>query len=174
MPGPDEPRESFGKVKVGQAAGAARPSFDDHGWREVDLPHDWVVEGAFDPEGEYSHGFLPTGVGWYRRRFRLPGADQGNQLWVKFDGVFRNSTVWLNGFWLGHHRSGYTSFRYDISDVANYGAENVLSVRVDATEEEGWWYEGAGIYRHVWLVRADRLHVAPDGIFITCSLESQP
>src|SRR6185369_7874037 len=125
--------------------------FDDKAWRLLHLPHDFVVEGAFDEKADGSHGFLPKGLGWYRKTFDLPASDKGRSLWIDFDGVYRNSSVWLNGKLLGKHASGYTSFRYDISNVAHYGAKNFLAVRVDARNNEGWWYEGGGIYRHVWL-----------------------
>ena len=153
-------------VKIGQAPGAAGRDYEDSAWREVDLPHDFVVEGHFAPEHNTDHGALPVGVAWYRKRFLLPEGDRGRRLWLQFDGVFRNSQVWLNGFYLGRHASGYTGFRYDISDVADYSGENVLAVRVDASEFEGWWYEGGGIYRHVWLLATDPLHVEHDGLFV--------
>ena len=93
--------------------------------------------------------------------------DRGKSLWIDFDGVFRNCRVWLNGKPLGRHRSGYTSFRFDITEEANYGGENILAVRVDARGHEGWWYEGGGIYRHVWLNKADPLHLEPWGTFVS-------
>lgn len=141
-----------------------------HDWVEVDLPHDFVVGGNFLHEDRLcSHGYLPAGVGWYRREFSLPGTDRGRKILLEFDGVYRNSTVWVNGHRLGTHLSGYTSFAYDLTDVARYGDEggNVILVRADASEFEGWWYEGGGIYRHVWLVKTDRLHVAQWGVQIT-------
>ncbi len=149
---------------------AARVGFDDRKWRTVHLPHDFVVEGTFTPQADGSHGFLPKDIGWYRKTFTLPASDRGRQLWIDFDGIYRNSTVWLNGHWLGTHPSGYTSFRYDITEVANYGGANVLAVRADARASEGWWYEGGGIYRHVWLNKADPLHVAPWGTFVASTV----
>ncbi len=153
-----------------------QPKFDDRRWRQLDLPHDWAVELPFDENADVKHGFKPVGkksngnnIGWYRRHFDLPAADKGKILWLEFDGVFRNSLVWLNGHCLGRHLSGYTGFRYDISQFANFGGENQLIVRVDASQGEGWFYEGAGIYRHVWLVKAGPVHVAPDGIFVWSS-----
>src|SRR2546425_4756326 len=91
-----------------------------------------------------------TSIGWYRRVFDVPASDAGRRIWIEFDGVFRDSIAVLNGIYLGRHGSGYTPFRYDVSDLVNYGGKNVLVVRVGATAGEGWWYEGAGIYRHVW------------------------
>lgn len=163
--------ETYHAAKAGYAPGAASPDYDDRDWRELDLPHDWVVEGRFAPDANCSHGFLPVGVGWYRKTFDLPATSEGRCLSLEFDGVFRNSTVWLNGHCLGTHPSGYTSFAYDISAVAHYGGPNVLAVKVDASEFEGWWYEGGGIYRHVWLVETAPLHVARYGVFVTANLD---
>jgi len=158
--------------KSGAFHGAAHPGFNDAGWRAVDLPHDWVVEGTFTREAGPSHGYLPTGVGWYRKVFMVPAADVGKRLFLEFEGIFRNATVYLNGHRLGHEPSGYISYRYDISDQAIYGDENVLAVHVDAREGEGWWYEGAGIYRHVWLTKTAPLHFVPDGVFVMARLAS--
>jgi beta-galactosidase len=154
------------EAKTGFARGPASPEFNDNAWRIVSLPHDWAVEGAFDQANNMDHGYLPAGVGWYRKTFNISDADAYKRIYIEFDGVFRNSTAWLNGHRLGTHVSGYTSFRYDVSDVLNYGGDNVLAVRVDATDFEGWWYEGAGIYRHVWLLTVNPLHVAPWGVFV--------
>jgi beta-galactosidase len=153
-----------------EATGPALAGFDDQAWRTVHLPHDFIVEGKFSPDADRNHGFLPTTTGWYRKVFKLPAADQGRALWLDFDGIYRDSLVWLNGHFLGRHLSGYTSFRYDISQAANFGAQNVLAVHVDPRHFEGWWYEGGGIYRHVWLNVADPLHVAPWGAFVTSDL----
>jgi len=164
-------------VKAGEDRGAASPAFDDSHWRTVNLPHDWAIELPLDPKGNKElceHGFRAVGpdhpensVGWYRRAFKIPQSDLGRRISIEFDGVFRDSVVWINGHRLGRHESGYTSFRYDLTDYLNYGARNVIAVRVDASMYEGWWYEGAGIYRHVWLLKTDPIHVAPNGTFIT-------
>ena len=153
-----------------RAAGPALPSFGDRAWRTVHLPHDFVVEGTFDEHADRNHGYLPASNGWYRKTFELPSADKDRCLWIDFEGIYRDSIVWLNGHYLGRHHSGYTSFRYDISQAANFGDENVLAVYVDARRFEGWWYEGGGIYRHVWLNVADPVHVAPGGTFVATSL----
>lgn len=145
----------------------AQGGFDDKSWRLLHLPHDFVVEGAFDPQGDGSHGFLPKNVGWYRKTFEVPASAEGKTLWIDFDGVYRDSRVWLNGRLLGRHASGYTGFRYDITDAVRYGGPNTLAVYADALSPEGWWYEGGGIYRHVWLSIADPLHVAPWGTYVT-------
>ena len=161
-------------AKAGYGDGPAAARFDDRAWRQLNLPHDWAVEAPFDAKGSYSHGFKAIGrnfpersVGWYRKTFTIPASDLGRRISVEFDGVFRDSVVWVNGFYLGRQPSGYTGFRYDLTDYLNYGGENVISVRVDATMEEGWFYEGAGIYRHVWLAKTAPLHVAPWGTFVT-------
>ena len=166
-------------AKAGYGDGAAAENFDDRGWRKLDLPHDWCVELPFDSLTEYSHGFKAIGrdhpensIGWYRRTFFIPSSDLGKRISIEFDGVFRNSIVWVNGFYLGTENSGYTSFNYDITDYLNYGAENSVAVRVNATMEEGWFYEGAGIYRHVWLNKTDPLHVSRYGTFVTTKLEN--
>lgn len=149
-------------------------SFNPSDWKEVNLPHDWAVEEAFvndstlgsQPAGS---GYLPVGLGVYRKEFEIPESDKGKKIAIEFDGIFRNSTVWVNGHLLGTHQSGYTPSNYDLSDVLRYGNEgkNVILVKVDATQPEGWWYEGAGIYRHVWLVKTDRLYVTRFGTYVT-------
>ncbi len=160
--------------------GPYSPKFDKSEWpaewKQVDLPHDWVVDLPFAGEASLSHGFKTVGyqypgtsVGWYRKTFTLPAEDEGKHIWVRFDGIFRDARIWLNGFYLGHEPSGYATQIYDISEYINYGGENLLTVRADASTEEGWFYEGAGIYRHVWLEKADPVHVAPFGTFVhTC------
>ncbi len=149
--------------------GPAAPGYDDAAWRGVHLPHDFVVESPFDPKAELTHGFHPKETGWYRRKFTLPKDAQGQVLWLEFDGVYRNSMVWFNGHPLGQHASGYTSFYYDISSTANYGGENVVSVWVDPRQNEGWWYEGGGIYRHVWLTTLAPEHLAHWGTYVTAT-----
>ena len=160
-------------MKAGISTGPADPTFCDAAWRAVNLPHDWVVELPFDPQSDRSHGYKPVGpkfpennIGWYRRTFELSKEDSGKRLWLDFDGIYRDCIVFVNGYRIGRHESGYSSFRYDITDVANCGGENVVAVRVDASKFEGWFYEGAGIYRHVWLEKTSPLAIAPDGIFV--------
>ena len=153
--------------------GPYSPKFDASGWASVDLPHDWAVDLPFAAEASHSHGYKTAGfkypetsIGWYRKTFTIPEEDSGKHIWLQFDGIFRNSQVWVNGFYLGHEASGYATQTYDISEYLNYGGENVVCVRADATLEEGWFYEGAGIYRHVWLNKASKVHVAPFGTFV--------
>lgn len=161
------------ETNLGSNVSFVKPRFDDSRWASVDLPHDWAVELPFETNANVQHGFKPVGtnfpsnsIGWYRREFALPAADQGRRLWITFDGVYRDSVVWLNGHCLGRNPSGYTGSRFDISKVANYGSNNVLVVRADASRFEGWFYEGAGIYRHVWLEKASPLYVEPNGLFV--------
>ncbi|MGO8930433.1 MAG: beta-galactosidase GalA [Limisphaerales bacterium] len=165
-------------AKAGTAAGAAKADFDDHGWRTLNLPHDWAVEVPFSDRGSGSHGYKAIGknfpessVGWYRKSFSIPASDVGRHITIEFDGVFRDSQVWVNGFYLGREPSGYTGFSYDLTDYLNYGGNNVIAVRVDASLEEGWFYEGAGIYRHVWLTKTAPLHVARWGTFVTTEVK---
>ncbi|HEY3267194.1 MAG TPA: beta-galactosidase GalA [Armatimonadota bacterium] len=136
------------------------------GWKPVRLPHDFVVEQPFDRRADPSHGFRPTGIGWYSKTFTIPAADRGRRLSLEFDGVYRDSTVWLNGVELGRHASGYTGFAYDATAACRFGASNTLVVRADARRTEGWWYEGGGIYRHVWLVKTSPVHVDHWGTFV--------
>jgi len=161
-------------AKTGYGEGVTTPKFDHRSWRRLDLPHDWAVEQPFSEKGSLSHGFKAIGrnfpeasVGWYRKIITIPEADLGKRITIAFDGVYRNSQVWVNGNYLGTEPSGYLGLEYDISAYINYGAENTIVVRADATMEEGWFYEGAGIYRHVWLNKTDNLHVATNGTFVT-------
>jgi beta-galactosidase len=163
--------------KSGAAPGTAiDPRFNDASWRSLDLPHDWAVELPFVDSGNFdvmAHGYKPVGgfypgtsIGWYRKHFSVPLRDSGQRFQLQFDGVFRNADFWINGFYLGKNQSGYVGIAYDITDYLNYDRENVLVVRVDASQYEGWFYEGAGIYRHVWLNQYNNLHIAADGVFV--------
>ena len=161
-------------AKAGNGDGPADPKFDACEWRELDLPHDWAVEAPFDARGGHSHGYKAIGrnfpersVGWYRKTFDILASDLGRRVALEFDDVHHDSLMWVNGFSLDRQHSGSTSFRYDITDYLNYGGSNTVAVRVDVTMEEGWYYEGAGIYRHVWLTKTAPLHVAHWGTFVT-------
>lgn len=155
-------------------ATAIDPRFNDSTWRSIDVPHDWAVELPFVEHPSFdvqSHGYKPVGgyfpetsIGWYRRKFSAAPADSGQRFQLQFDGIFRNASVWVNGFFTGANMSGYLGVSYDITDYINFHGPNVIVVRVDATQYEGWFYEGAGIYRHVWLNRYDNIHI-PDGGF---------
>ena len=151
----------------------ARPSYNDQAWRIVHLPHDYLLEGKFTPTANPDHGSLPQIPAWYRKTFRISAALKGKDISVAFDGVYRNSIIWINGHKLGRHTSGYMGFRHELAPYLHYGGSNELSVFVDPRQSEGWWYEGAGIYRHVWLDITDPIHVAPDGAFVTSALKGQ-
>ncbi|WP_092112428.1 beta-galactosidase GalA [Prevotella sp. KH2C16] len=157
---------------VGQNQGPASEKFDDSSWTSVNLPHDWVVDLPYSGEASHSHGYKQVGwkypgnsVGWYRKRLFIPAEAKGRHLAVRFDGIFRNSQVFCNGFYLGHEVSGYASREYTLTEYLNYGGENIITVRCDASTEEGWFYEGAGIYRHAWLIETAPLHFKSDRIF---------
>jgi len=150
----------------------AKPGYGDQSWRTVHLPHDYVVEGTFDKDADTGHGSLPVTTAWYRKSLMIPASYRGRSLWIDFDGVYRNSTVYMNGRKLGNHPGGYDGFRYDITHAVKYGATNILAVRVDPRKPEGWWYEGGGIYRHVWLNAANPVHVTPWGTCVTSTVNN--
>jgi beta-galactosidase len=154
---------------LGDPKGAEQSGFDDRSWRRVDLPHDWSIEGtpSKDAPAGGRGGYFPTGVGWYRKAFRLPAGAGGREAWLEFDGVYMNSDVWINGFHLGKRPYGYISFSYDITDHLVPGI-NVVAVRVDnSLQPNSRWYSGSGIYRHVWLEIVDPLHVGHWGTYVT-------
>ncbi len=151
----------------------AKAGFDDSAWRTLNLPHDWAVELPFvhDDSGGgdnalKSHGYKPLGrrfpetsVGWYRREFDIPASDLGRRIWVEFDGAARDVLVFVNGCFIGRNDNSYAPFRFDLTDFLAYGAKNYIVLRVDASFGDGWFYEGAGIYRHVWLTKTDAVHL---------------
>ena len=143
--------------------------FDDASWRELALPHDFVVEGNFSADADMAHGYLPFGRGWYRKTFELPASAAGASVSVEFEGVMCASTVWLNGVVVAAHASGYTPFSADLANVSGaavFGGTNVLAVLADATKPDGWWYDGGGIYRSVRLVVAPaHARVARYGVY---------
>ena len=177
----DDPAKDFGLgsarsgnfQKTGHFLPAGALAFDDGDWRALDLPHDWAIELPFTNDPALaSKGFYPLGrnypatsVGWYRRVFELPASDAGRRITIEFDGAYRETMVVFNGFYIGQHSGGYDPFTFDVTDFATPGGRNVLLVRVDATESDGWFYEGAGIYRHVWLVKTHPVHVKQWGTF---------
>ncbi len=164
--------------KTGTFLAASRSAFDDSDWKPVSLPHDWAVALPFQNDPALSSkGFHPLGraypetsVGWYRLAFELPASDAGRRISIEFDGAYRETTVVLNGFYIGRHSGGYDPFSFDVTDFASPGGPNVLLVRVDATLSDGWFYEGAGIYRHVWLVKASAVHVKKWGTFVRAAV----
>jgi beta-galactosidase len=147
--------------------GFATAKFDDSKWRELNLPHDWAIELPFvDDRGLEGHGFKPLGrkypetsVGWYRRSFELTKEESGRRISIEFDGAFRDALVFLNGYYIGRNDNGYAPFAFDVSDYVVYGAKNYVVVRMDASFGDGWFYEGAGMYRHVWLTKTDAVHL---------------
>lgn len=156
------------------------PEFDDSAWQSINLPHDWAVELPFSKYADQSHGYKPVGqyfpensIGWYRKTFTMPEYEDSDRVILTFDGVFRNSQVWVNNYYIGNNFSGYTSFSYDISDFVHQGDSNVVVVRVDASQIEGWFYEGAGIYRHVWLNIKDAVSIAENGVFVSSTLDQE-
>jgi beta-galactosidase len=165
----------------------AAEGFTDHDFANVKatsvrLPHDWAVDlppvqtadghEAFKPLG---YDFPDTSIGWYWRSLTVPAANQGRRIRVRFDGIFRDAKIWVNGHYLGDHEPAYTSFDDDITELLNFGGKNVIVVRVDASQREGWWYEGAGIYRNAWLEVTDPVAVAPNGVFVrTAFADSRP
>lgn len=158
--------ETYLNAKAGKAWGAAAPEYDVTEWRELDLPHDWAVEGPFDANENLTQGYRPRGIGWYRRQFKVDEADRGRHLELQFDGVATHCTVWFNGTIVARNWCGYTSFYVDITPMVQFGDNlNTIAVRVDANAMEGWWYEGAGIYRHTWLVKRDPVHIITDGVY---------
>ncbi len=176
------------KTLAKQGQGVAAPAaadFDDSTWRAVNLPHDWAIDLPFvkneyfippknpeDGDDAAGHGYKALGrnfpensIGWYRKVFRLDKADEARRLVLEFDGIFRDATIIFNGYVMKRHESGYTPTSVDISNFIDADGPNVLLIRVDATLGEGWFYEGAGIYRHVWLVKSDRLHIPQWGVW---------
>ena len=157
---------TYSSAKAGNASGAAAPVYDDTGWRQLNLPHDWAVEQPFDKAANVSQGYRARGIAWYRKSFHLDPADKGKALELQFDAIATHCTVWLNGTVVHRNWCGYTSFSIDLTPFAKFGAElNTVAIRVDADAQEGWWYEGAGIYRHTWLIKRAPVHLITDGVF---------
>jgi beta-galactosidase len=157
---------TYQSAKAGAALGAAAQAFDDTGWSEVDLPHDWASHSPISKYANIAQGYRERGFGWYRRHFQVDPADRGKHFELQFDGVSTHCTVWVNGTVVHRNWCGYTSFSADITPLLKYGDEfNSVAVRVDAEAQEGWWYEGAGIYRHTWLVKRSPVHIVTDGVF---------
>jgi beta-galactosidase len=168
------------RFHLGDVADAVAAGYDDRDWRTVDVPHDYAVEGEFTQKNPFVypgmntswyalHGFLPIQPAVYRKTLDIPANAKGKRLWLEFDGVFSNSRYWLNGREIGSQYSGYTRSRFDVTEAADFGGQNTLAVKVDP-RYDGWWYEGAGIYRHVRLVMVDPVHIAPDGVFVMAAV----
>ncbi len=153
-------------VKAGNAQGAAAMAYDDSDWPTVRLPHDWAAAQQFLESANISQGYRARGIGWYRRTLTLAPEDRGKRIELHFDGIATHATIWVNGSVLAHSWSGYSSVVIDMTPFARFGdEENVIAVRVDADAMEGWWYEGAGLYRHAWLVRRAAVAIATDGVY---------
>ena len=156
------------KFHKGEAEGAERPSFDDSGWRELALPHDWAIEGPFSREYNARAGGLPFhGTGWYRKSFTLPAASKGKHVEITFDGAMYNAHVWINGTFLGNRPFGYIGFHFDLTPYLKAEGENIIAVRLQPEDLSSRWYPGAGIYRNVWLSVNDPVHFKTWGTFVT-------
>ena len=156
---------SYSNAKAGQAQGAAATNFDDSDWPNVDLPHDWAVAMPFDSDANPSQGYRRRGYAWYRRTLRLEPEDRGKYLELQLGAIATHATIWFNGSVIAHNWSGYNSIYLDLTPTARFGDHlNSIVVRVDAEKMEGWWYEGAGIYRHVWLAKRPPVYIETDGI----------
>lgn len=183
---PKKSTEGWGGAKArAYDFGAASEKFDDSKWRNIDLPHDFVAENEYCfknskddtmqsiPEMEsigsrlFAGGCLEGGIAWYRKKFKIDKEYADKRIYIYFDGVYRDSTVYLNQYYIGNHTSGYTGFYYDITDFVNFEKDNLIAVRVDSSEREGWWYEGGGIYRSVHIEIVDNIHIEPYGLFVS-------
>jgi beta-galactosidase len=152
------------------------PKFVDTSWTKINVPHDWVVALPFVKSSTHemdSHGYKPVGslypetsIGWYRKHFSVDKSKKDKRFELQFDGIYRNAAIWINGFYVGTNFSGYVGTNYDVTDYMNFEGENVIVIRVDATQAEGWFYEGAGIYRHVWLNITNPVYIPEDGLFV--------
>ena len=170
-------RVDFGKdwkFKLDDSRSFVEPATEDKDWRTIDIPHDWSIEGNFsmDHPATAGGGALPGGIGWYRKLFTIREADKDKKIFIQFDGVYRNSEVWINGHSLGIRPNGYISFQYDLTPYLNDGnKKNLIAVRVDnSNQPNSRWYSGSGIYRNVWLTVVDKIHIDNWGTFITTPL----
>lgn len=143
-------------------------TFDDADWRKLDLPHDWGIEGPFRQDLDGFTGKLPwRGIGWYRKHFHVPASDRGKMVYLDFDGAMANAEVWLNGQKIGERPYGYISFRVDLTPALRFGQENILAVRLNTERWGSRWYPGAGLYRHVRMVKTHPVHIGQWGVFVT-------
>jgi len=163
------------KFFLGDISEAKSMEFNDASWRKLDLPHDWSIEGKVNSKNptKGAGGYFPTGIGWYRKTFQAPDARKIEKIAIYFEGVYMNSEVFINGKSLGVHPNGYTSFSYDLTPYLNFGKENVIAVRVDNSQQvNSRWYSGSGIYRHVWMLVTNPVHVAQWSTVITTPVVS--
>ena len=155
----------------GDVPGAEKADFNDGDWRKLDIPHDWSIEGPFNQEWASGTGFLPGGIGWYRKTFTIPKNNEGKKVYIYFDGVYNNSEMWINGNYLGKRPNGYISFQYDLTPYLRFGDKNVIAVKVDhSLYADSRWYTGSGIYRDVKLVIISPVHIKQWGVFVTTPL----
>ncbi len=165
--------ENFGKdwkFNLGDVSDGQEPNLNDSQWRSLDLPHDWSIEGKISEDNPATPGggALPGGIGWYRKSFTLPISEKNKFVFIDFDGVYRNSEVWINGHYLGKRPYGYSSFRYNLTSFLKYGKNNVLAVKVDNSQQpNSRWYSGSGIYRNVWLVTTENIYIDHWGTYLT-------
>eukprot|EP01062_Namystynia_karyoxenos_P078830 TRINITY_DN817_c2_g1_i2.p1 TRINITY_DN817_c2_g1~~TRINITY_DN817_c2_g1_i2.p1 ORF type:complete len:932 (+),score=288.83 TRINITY_DN817_c2_g1_i2:121-2796(+) len=149
--------------------------YDDSKWRTLSLPHDFIVEGGFDPKADKSHGYRPYNLGWYRKHLTIPADWKGKQVWLEFDGAQTESQVYFNGLQVADHLSGYTSILINMEDAkanVSWGGTNVVAVKVDARHPDSWWYDGGGIYRHVWLAARGGVHIEPRGVYVPAKVDT--
>lgn len=164
---------------IGEKIAFVQPAFNDNNWQSINLPHDWAVELPVNPKANVAKGLKDidsikgTSIGWYRKTFSIPLADKQKMITVEFEGVYRNALFWINGYCLGRNVSGYMGCYFNITPYIKYGRNNTIVVRVDASHDEGWWYEGAGIYRHVWLIKSQPVHVAHFGTFVHSNIKAE-
>ncbi|MDE5682658.1 MAG: beta galactosidase jelly roll domain-containing protein, partial [Muribaculaceae bacterium] len=165
------------KFRIGDSPEYSSPNFDDSSWRVINVPHDWSIEGRYDrsnPSGPQG-GFMPCGIAWYRKTFTLPDSTYDKRIYIRFDGVFMKSQVWINGRMVGEYPNGYNAFQYDITPfIARDNAQNLIAVKVDnSLQPASRWYTGSGIYRNVDLVITGQQHFTHDGIFVTTPMVTE-
>ena len=158
------------RFNLGDVQGGESQSLNDAGWRQLNLPHDWSIEGQFSKDNPATPdgGALPGGIGWYRKTFTVPASSKGKNVFIDFDGVYQKSTVWINGHQLGFRPNGYISFEYNLTPYLNFGGKNTIAVKVDnSVQPNSRWYSGSGIYRNVWLVTTNKIAVDHWGTYVT-------
>jgi beta-galactosidase len=177
LSGPTAPHPARPEGNLGNDVAYTQPAFDDNTWRQIDVPHDWAIEGPFipqtDPGSDGATARLPwMGIGWYRKHFPLAADDANRRIFVEFDGAMSYAEVWCNGQFVGGWPYGYSSWELDLTPYVKAGADNVLAVRLENPPQSSRWYPGAGIYRNVWLLKTAPVHVAQWGTFVTTPLVS--
>lgn len=158
------------RFMLGDDSLAKTPNYNDTQWRLLDLPHDWSIEGNFSAKNPttQAEGGLPAGIGWYRKTFMVPATAKGKEVSIDFDGIYHNSEVWINGYYLGKRPNGYISFSYELTPYLHFGSKNVVAVKVDNSDQpNSRWYSGSGIYRNVWLTIENKTHFKKWATFVT-------